>query len=462
MGVRFWKRAVAENVPKTLNLESLEQYYLAGCPYLREMHILGEASGGDGHNPGRGLWAVVVPDLDRLRGEGVTAIRELLRYHLETLGKPLDAGLRVEQITVRAEAVACSDGGRTRLPQIPGGAVDVPPARRFPEVVPRDPVEDGVFGLIREIGAVDALHPEMHLELDLGLDSLHRIRLFSSLERAFAIQIGDEEGAVLYTVRELVEGVERRLAGRGLSADTRALPWCEILRSPLRERDRKRFDENLRHKFHRVVAMYLAARFVYWVGRLFLRLRFEGLENLPAERPYVICANHLSYLDTFLVASILPARLIHRLFFLGHTRYFSRPLTVFAGRLLKVIPVDPGANARHALRLAAEALRQGHVLCVFPEGGRSIDGRLKPFRKGPAILACELRIPVVPVRITGTYEVWPRASDGVGLHPVRLHIGRPLFPEAEETPDDFNERLQQVLGEPPAGSERASYRREIL
>jgi long-chain acyl-CoA synthetase len=96
------------------------------------------------------------------------------------------------------------------------------------------------------------------------------------------------------------------------------------------------------------------------------------------------------------------------LFFLGGSEHFTGRVRRFLGKLAKVVPISPGQGLQGSLRLAAEGLRRGMVLLVFPEGERSIDGRLKTFRKGPAILASELGAPIVPAGITGAYEVWRR------------------------------------------------------
>ena len=88
----------------------------------------------------------------------------------------------------------------------------------------------------------------------------------------------------------------------------------------------------------------------------------------------------------------------------------------------------------------------GCILCVFPEGERSIDGTLKPFRKGPAILAKEMGVPVVPAAIAGTYEVWPRGVNKIRLHPVTVSFGDPLdSPSEEETYDSLTDRLFQAV-----------------
>src|SRR5690606_1926735 len=84
----------------------------------------------------------------------------------------------------------------------------------------------------------------------------------------------------------------------------------------------------------------------------------------------------------------------------------------FVGRLLsaihRVIPVDRAGDVLQALQAGAQVLRNGNILYLHPEGTRSANGRIQTLKNGVAILACELRVPVVPVYIKGTYDVYPR------------------------------------------------------
>jgi long-chain acyl-CoA synthetase len=154
----------------------------------------------------------------------------------------------------------------------------------------------------------------------------------------------------------------------------------------------------------------------------------EGLEKLPASGPFLICPNHVSYLDPFLLCSVLPFRVIRDIFILGYTDYLQGRV---AGRLaasVNIVPVDPNANLSRAMRVAAHGLREGRILLVFPEGERSISGKLTKFKKGSAILSVELDAPIVPVGIVGTFEAWPRGGK-VRPHPVTYRFGDPIDPK---------------------------------
>jgi 1-acyl-sn-glycerol-3-phosphate acyltransferase len=108
---------------------------------------------------------------------------------------------------------------------------------------------------------------------------------------------------------------------------------------------------------------------------------------------------------------------------------------------VNIIPVDPDANLVTAMRAGAAGLRLGKALIIFPEGERSIDGELKPFRKGSAILSGSLGVPIVPVALDGIFTLWPR-SRPFQWHrllpwrrePVHVRFGPPLtVPPGEYT-----------------------------
>jgi 1-acyl-sn-glycerol-3-phosphate acyltransferase len=95
--------------------------------------------------------------------------------------------------------------------------------------------------------------------------------------------------------------------------------------------------------------------------------------------------------------------------------------------------------------MAKAGLENELILCIFPEGTRSWDGKLQEIRKGSAILACALQLPVVPVGIDGTFEAWPRGRNLPRPHPVSISIGEAISPRPGETPELFSERLLAAM-----------------
>jgi 1-acyl-sn-glycerol-3-phosphate acyltransferase len=114
------------------------------------------------------------------------------------------------------------------------------------------------------------------------------------------------------------------------------------------------------------------------------------------------------------------------------------------GRIVRNIPIDQNRQLEKAMAAAAEGLRRGMVLVIFPEGGRSIDGDLKEFRKGAGILSQHLESPIVPVGLWGTYEMWKRGGK-LSRHPVGVAIGEPLQPTDGDDADALMAALKESV-----------------
>jgi 1-acyl-sn-glycerol-3-phosphate acyltransferase len=150
----------------------------------------------------------------------------------------------------------------------------------------------------------------------------------------------------------------------------------------------------------------------------------EDLERVPPGTPCVFAANHLSLVDIWLLLVILPGRL--RFVAKRELSYYP-----FLGRALKAaghIFIDRGDRTRamEAYGEAAGVMRSGMSAIVFVEGTRSRDGQLREFKKGAFVLAIAAGVPVVPVRIDGTFEMLPRGSVDFRPCRTRVRIGMPL------------------------------------
>ncbi len=236
----------------------------------------------------------------------------------------------------------------------------------------------------------------------------------------------------LYTVRELAEAVLSH--ARGEATEPAGTAWDALLAPSAAD------DAALRQwlRPHLVVPGLLLAvlKALLLLVRAGVRIEVSGIDRLPLRGPYLICPNHQSYLDPFLLIGVLPSRVIRQLFFVGASEYFVTPLTRWLAAQVNLVPVDPDASLVSAMQAGAFGLRNNRVLVLFPEGERSIDGSVKTFKKGAAILSRHLQAPVVPVAIDGLFEIWPRNRPfrwrrllpGSGAR-VRVAVGEPLSPD---------------------------------
>jgi 1-acyl-sn-glycerol-3-phosphate acyltransferase len=160
----------------------------------------------------------------------------------------------------------------------------------------------------------------------------------------------------------------------------------------------------------RIDALYRSAMWIAHAGLRIagIRWRVIGYDQLDLSRHYIFMSNHVSNLDPPLLVPLLP----HRVTVLVKKELFRIPIFGRAMRLADFVPVNRKNReaAIASIREAEETVRRGFHMVVFPEGTRSRDGRLLPFKKGPFYLALETGVPIVPITIVGTERLQPKGK----------------------------------------------------
>jgi 1-acyl-sn-glycerol-3-phosphate acyltransferase len=190
---------------------------------------------------------------------------------------------------------------------------------------------------------------------------------------------------------------------------------------------------------------------VGWCGVRLVGVKVEvvGLEKLDWGRTYIFMCNHVSNLDPPIVIPIMPRRTS----VLVKKGLFKVPILGRGMRLTRLVPVDRQNReaAIGSLRYAAEVLRSGLNMTVWPEGTRSPDGRLQPFKKGPFHLAMDSGVPVVPITLVGTHEIWPKGEFAIHPRTATVIFHEPIDPKAyasqDELLDAVRERIRSGLPE---------------
>ena len=161
------------------------------------------------------------------------------------------------------------------------------------------------------------------------------------------------------------------------------------------------------------------------VLRLLFRPKVRGLENIPAEGPAILAANHQSFLDDLLLPLVVPKR---KVVFLAKADYFDKWYLRWFFKGANVIPVrrESRSAAEGALNTGVRALEEGMLVGIFPEGTRSPDGRLYRGKTGMARMALEAQVPVIPVAILGTFEAMPYDRRMPKPGRCEMRFGKPL------------------------------------
>jgi len=285
------------------------------------------------------------------------------------------------------------------------------------------------------------LAPDANLESDLNLSSLDRVELLSALEDRYQIDLSETRFATVNTVADL----ERMLQGKPPARTPYHYPrWVQ--RWPI--------------TWLRLTVHYLLLRpAVFLLGWPHV----EGRHNLRgAQGPVLVICNHIGDVDPGFVLTALPARLRHKLAIATGgealeilrtppaTRSFiakayDRVKWTLGVSLLNLFPLPREAGFRQSFAYAGESVDRGYSVLVFPEGRHSITGKLLPFRAGIGLLANNLQIPIVPLRIDGLFEVKQAGKKFTLPGQVKVKIGAPIQFEPESNPAWIARELQKMI-----------------
>lgn len=450
---------------KNVYPEDVEAHY-AQSQLIGEICVLGVKDAAGDFAQAEKLCAVIVPDFEYLKLNKIANAKEAIRFELDNLGRELPEYQRVRDYIFRSEA----------LPRTPTRKI-----RRFElkkqieaeDIVKKKSRTDSQFEFSENDKALmesanakwltktilqhspdsEKIHPQMNLELDLGLDSLARAECLASLEQLSCVCFNPEKAAVALTVGEVLALVDSGTPTTQVKTNVNELAqgnfnWREILNQG--DEAASEVKPILKRKFFTPIIAYLLLRFVYLFSRLFLRMEVNGLENLRSlKKPFLVCPNHQSYIDAVLVCSVYPRSILQNIFHVGASEYFRNFITTQIARLINIVPVDPDTNLLRAMRAGAVGLKAGKILNIYPEGERSFDGTLHKFKKGAAILATELELPIVPVALDGVYKVWGRKSKRIRLAKVKIRFGKPIYLKKETNDsnsyEEATEQLKQTI-----------------
>jgi 1-acyl-sn-glycerol-3-phosphate acyltransferase len=155
--------------------------------------------------------------------------------------------------------------------------------------------------------------------------------------------------------------------------------------------------------------------------------RATGRHHVPETGGVLLISNHLSYLDVFYLG--IPLR--RPLNYVARSTLFV-PVLATLIRSVGGFPIQREGMGASGMKETLRRLRAGGIVTLFPEGTRSRDGELGPLKPGIAVLVQRAGVPVVPVGLAGTFEVWPRSRLLPAPHPIRIHYGPAIFPEELE------------------------------
>lgn len=178
----------------------------------------------------------------------------------------------------------------------------------------------------------------------------------------------------------------------------------------------------------------------YFVCKLYFRTTAKGLENIPRTGPAIIASNHASYLDPFLVAALIPRQAN----FMARNDLWNKRILAWWIPRLHGFPIRRTILDREAIQTALDILAQEQILILYPEGTRTMTGKLLPVLPGIGILAYRSKAPVIPAYIVGSFAVMSRNEKFPKPKKVTVYNGAPISLQAELNAPEQKETYQKI------------------
>ncbi|UFH58471.1 1-acyl-sn-glycerol-3-phosphate acyltransferase [Sulfurovum mangrovi] len=359
------------------------------------------------------LFAAIYPDLEEAKRRNLIRIENEIRwYAVELYNIKAESGRKIKGYQIVRSPLPKKNNGEINRSELESFLREQRSQERESEKEPEDEVYQTIKRFLSTLTAEPIL-PSSHLELDLHLDSLNYIELFSFIDKSFGVTVDEARFSQMMVMLELSRYVREKKEKLRFAS----ISWRTIL------------DEKIDFDLHTSPLPILVYKTLFLpLYRLYFSLKISGVEKIP-ERPCIIAPSHQSMLDGFILAAALPYSVLKRTFFLAFEMVFGTKIMRPIIRNSQTVLINVNKDLKASVQKSAVPLRQGQNLVVFPEGARSRDRELLEFKKFFAILAIELDIPVVPTVLDGTFESLPAGRLFPRPSPVVVKYLDPIYPE---------------------------------
>lgn len=167
-------------------------------------------------------------------------------------------------------------------------------------------------------------------------------------------------------------------------------------------------------------------RSIFPLTRLYIK-RKNGLKNLPKKTGFIIASNHSSYMDHIIISEMIITHYKQKLHFLAKKEHFESLHQRIWHEHVGAIPIDRKTPGKKALKTAISYLKKGRIIGIYPEGTRTLTGKLQKARTGIARLALAAKVPVLPIGLIGTFDILPKGNILPRFKRATINIGKPMY-----------------------------------
>jgi long-chain acyl-CoA synthetase len=392
------------NNHKGINILKIERTILKISNVVKEVAVFM-------HN--KQLFALIYPNFQKAKERKIIRLENEIRWYaveLYNIKAPKDQKIKGYQIV--QTPLPKNDKGEVKRSELEKFMKEQALQSKNLENEPKDEVYQSIKTFLSTL-TIEPITSSSHLELDLHLDSLNYIKLFTFIEKSFGVYIDEVLFSQMLILGELCHYVDEKKQ----KITVTDINWKTILNEQIS------FDLN-----YSTLPIMIYKTLFLPLYKVYFSLKVSGSENFP-KQPCIIAPSHQSMLDGFILAAALPYNVLRKTFFLAFQVVFDTRIMRLIMQSSQTIMIHVNKDLKVSMQKSTVPLRNGQNLVIFPEGARSRDRELLEFKKFFAILSIELDIPVVPVVLDGTFEAMPAGKLFPRPAPVIIKYLDPIYPK---------------------------------
>lgn len=381
------------------------------------------------------LWAIIVPQDEK------TTEEELKNKVIQPYNKTVENYKKIMNITVfngDLPRTKLDKLQRFKLKEIIDGNVNETRKDELQATNVASEKESETYRILKEYIEDEkkiSVKPTDHIETDLAFDSLDRVSLQGFIEQTFGMTINADTMADYKDISSLAEKISQGQTRREIEN----IDWHTILTS-------EETDDSLQLPTSGASHIIIENLFKTFF-RLYNRMSVKGVENIPANGPFILAPNHQSFLDAPLAMAGVPKSQIGDIYFYATEEHVQGKVRRYFASRHNIILME-NKHLKDSILKLSKVLRQGKSIMIFPEGTRTRTGELSKFKKTFAILSKELNVPIVPVRLTGAYNMLRRGTRIIQPCHIQVEYLSPVIPNETLTYDEITEIVKnRIKGE---------------
>jgi len=409
------------NSYKEVNIPKIEQSILKISNVVKEVAVFIH----DNH-----LFALIYPDFQEAKNRRIIRLENEIRwyavelYNMKAKNNQKIKGYQIVQTPLPKDAK-----GEVKRSKLEKFMNEQALLYRNVEDEPKDKVYQNIKNFLSTL-TDEPITLSSHLELDLHLDSLNYVELFTFIEKSFGVHIDEAQFSQIMNMDALCHYITEKKQKIAITE----VNWKTILNEKIN------FD--LTYSSWPIIIYKTLFLPLY---KLYFSLKVSGSENIP-KQPCIIAPSHQSMLDGFILAAALPYAVLKKTFFLAFQVVFDTKTMRLIMQNSQTIMIHVNKDLKASMQKSTVPLKNRQNLVIFPEGARSRDRELLEFKKFFAILSIELDIPVVPVVLDGTFESMPAGKLFPRPSRVIIKYLDPIYPKGLNY-DELTAKVKEAIHE---------------